>query len=392
MSYFSDFILEPVRYGLAHPNKGIPIPIDKLSKYTNYITRGQTYAIGGKPNSGKTGFMDHVYMLNVYKWWRDLPYEKYEENVTTTIRDSETREETTVIKHKKGSVKLDDQGEPIPLGNIRRPPLKMFYFNMKTRPQIKFQKWLCLYLKLEYDITIDIPTLTNGVGKLYELTDYHIEKITEAKEFFEEFEKDVLVFISGRHTSSHINDRVTDYMEDIGTHTDSGYELDEDHTGQITMVYVDNVDKLRTEIDGFQKGDPQTAKRNLMEHVDQWKNKYNVTSFMVVPSRISNSRMVRDSEPSYKEMGLFAESVDIGLVMYNAYNENNNGYLNYPIEDMVIRGKNRFRSVSIIRNNGLENICVGLIFIGECGYFRESPHPDESHMFDAYIDKLIRLP
>lgn len=391
MSFYKDFILEPVKYGLAHPNKGIPIPIDKLSKYTNYITRGQSYAIGGKPNSGKSSFMDHIYMINVYKWWRDLPYEKHTEN----IYDEITREDGSISKviiNKEGSRKLDEKGNPIEIGGIKRPPLKMFYFSMKTRPQIKFQKWLCLYLKLYYDITIDVPTLTNGIGRLYELDDDILEKISEAQDFFEDFEKDVLTFINGRHTSTYINERVDNYMETVGRMTEHGYEYDDKHSGQITFVYIDNVDKLRAEIDGFQKGDPQTAKRNLMEYVDQWKSKYDITSFMVVPSKVTNSRMVKDSEPSYKELGLFAESVDIGLVMYNAYNENNNGYLNYPIKDLVIKGKNRFRTITIIRNNGLENICVGLIFLGECGYFRESPHPVEEHLFSAFIDSLSKLP
>ena len=64
MSFYKNFIAEPVKEGLRNPNRGIPIPLTKLSKKTNYIERGQFVAIGGKPTSGKTSFMDFIWFRN----------------------------------------------------------------------------------------------------------------------------------------------------------------------------------------------------------------------------------------------------------------------------------------------------------------------------------------
>ncbi len=369
MSFYHDFIINPVQNGIQKVSQGIPIPYEKIGKYTNYINRGQTYAIGGKNTSGKTSFMDYTYMINVYKWWKELSYEKYEDDVLEGER----------IVHKAGDVKYDRDGEPTIIEGLQVPPLKMFYFSMKSRPELKWQKWVCLYLKLRYGNIIDISTLTSGVGKLYDLDQGILDKITEASRFFEEFEEEVLTFVSGKQTPTSINNRVSDYMDSIGSFNDNVYHLDNDHAGQLTFVYVDTVNELRPEMDGYQAGNPESAKKKLITFADDWKNQYNVTTYMVVPSKVTNSRMVRDGEPSYKELGVFADSVDIGLVLYNPYNENNNGYLGYPVNELVVKGKDRIRTITIVRNTGQTNITTGLIFIGECGYFKESPTPsDES--------------
>jgi len=351
MSLFKEYIIEPVKYGLNNPNNGIPIPLAKLSKVINFIERGQYVAIGGKPTSGKSSFMDFVYMINVYKWWREL-----------------------------------DEGN--------RPQLKMFYFNMKTTPKIKWQKWICLYLKLEYNLVIDIPTLTGGIGKLYDLDDDIIQKIESAKDFFEDFEEDVITMINGQQQPSSIFNKVKDYMEDCGHIDTSGkYNLDEDNLGQYTFVYVDNADRLLPESDGFQQMNEGALKKKLNEYLYTLTTTYNVNAVVIVPSRVIASRMVKDSEPSYKELGLFGKTVDLGLISYNPYNENNNNYLGYPIEDTVINGKTRFRTLTVVRNSrGLENITVGNFFLGECGYFAESPHPLQEDDFDNILQMLSQLP
>src|SRR5690606_34641072 len=114
MSLFIEHIKEPVAYGLTKPNSGIPIPMTKLSRYINYFERGKIYGIGGKETSGKTSLMDYLYFISIFKSWR-------ESDVNS------------------------------------RPKIKIFYFSMKSSARIKMQKWLCLYMKLEFDTIIDIP-------------------------------------------------------------------------------------------------------------------------------------------------------------------------------------------------------------------------------------------
>jgi hypothetical protein len=351
-SLFEQYIINPVQFGQDNPDRGVPIPFNKFSRYTNYIEKGKVYCISGRAESGKTSFMDFTYMMNIYMWWKNLPEE-------------------------------------------HRPPLKMFYFNMKHSPKIKYQKWLCLYIKLKYQVTMDIPTLTNGVGRLFDLTDEHFTMMHEAAEFFREFEEDVLTLINGKKTPTAILNTVTTAMDAIGHFNDSNqYILDNENTGQLTFVYIDTVNEMLTETDGYQMMNEQALKKRLGSYIsDTFAKMYDVSTFAIVPSRPSNSRMVKDSEPSYKDLGVFYECCDIGLVMYNAYNENNNGFHGYPITDFVINGKNRVRNCTIVRNSdGLSNITTGFIFLGECGYFRESPHPNDEDEWDTMAGLLAQLP
>ncbi len=103
--------------------------------------------------------------------------------------------------------------------------------------------------------------------------------------------------------------------------------------------------------------------------------------------------MVKDSEPSYKDLGVYAKIADIGLVTYNPYIEGNKNWKTYPTDELVIMGKNRFRAITLVRNyKGQENITVGGIFIGECGYFREAEHPSNEAWYASMIGKLMELP
>lgn len=359
MSLFEHNILNPVAEGLKQTDSGLPIHLDKLSKFISYAEKSKNIIIGGRPGSGKTSLMDHTYFLSIFKWWRDLGY--------------------------------DQDGELIPHPN--RPPIKFIYFNMRSSANLKLQKLMCLYLKLEYDYVMDIPTLLSKVGKLYELEEKHKRAIESASEFFDELEEN-MHFINGPQTPSDIANTVRRIMSEYGHRDDQGnYYLEEEYKGQYTMIFIDNADELLPESDGYSTMSQDALEKRLGEYLNEFKTIYKTTNVVLKPSRISNSRILKDSEPSYKDLGNLGKIADVGLVAYNPFDENNNKYLNYPVEDLVIRGKNRFRTVTVVRNKfGTSNITVGLIFLGECGYVRESPHPVEEDQFEEFIQLLQLLP
>jgi hypothetical protein len=72
---------------------------------------------------------------------------------------------------------------------------------------------------------------------------------------------------------------------------------------------------------------------------------------------------------------VFYNSCDIGLVMYNAYNEGNNNFQNLDAREWVMSGgKCRLRGISLVRNkNGSQNVTKNLVFLEECAYFTELP-------------------
>lgn len=349
MSLFDEHIKNPVRVALDRGTAGIPIPLKRFSKATNYIERGQNIIIGGRRNSGKTSFMDYTYFLSVFKWWTELEEEE-------------------------------------------RPNIKFFYFSMKRNIRVKLQKWLCLYLKLEYNTIIDIPTLKNAVGKLYELDDEVKAEIMSAYEFFDMLEENMTIK-GGKQTPSSIYNEVENHMKKIG-HFDAhdNYHLDEAYRNQYTFVLIDNVDYLQTESDGFSMMTPDMLKRSMADYLMDLKEIYKTTNIVCVPSTINFARSAKDTEPNYKDIGIFHDIADLGIVVYNAYNENNLKYGGYPIESLVIKGKNRFRSATVVTNKeGVENQTIGLLFIGECGYYTESPHPTDVMEFEEKIETLKTL-
>jgi len=352
MQIFKHLIREPVKRGIDHGDEGIPIPLELLNRFTNNIKKGQFVAIGGKANTGKTSFMDFSYMMTVYRWWKGQP------------------EET-------------------------RPPLKLIYFNMKHSWKNKFQKWVCLFMKQEYNKVIDINTLNSGIGRLYDLDEETIAQIMTAESFFEEMETEgVLEIINGQQTPTSIYNRVKHTMASCGTldSKSTKYTLNSEHANQISMVFIDTADYLLSENEGFGSLTPDQLKKKLTDYIFEFKNIYNITTCVVIASKYLG-KGVKENEPNYKELGIFGLRPDLSIILYNPFNESNNNYLSYDVKEFVLSGKNRLRTATIVRNtNGIENITKGLFFFGECGYFAEAPRPEqEAEIFDI-LDILRKLP
>lgn len=352
MNYFKNFIEEPIKHGELFGGTGIPIPLTKLSKYTNYIQKGQSICIGGKPESGKTAMMDFTYFISVFRWWRAQEPEN-------------------------------------------RPKLKMIYFSMKHPLKTKIQKWLCLLLKLEFNIIMDIPTLNNAVGKLRDLDNDDREKIKACQEFFDElFSTDCLSLQSGQLTATGVFNRVVSIMGDYGKSDKATgiFTYNKEYDRMITLVYIETIDHLLAENDGFAMLTANDVKKKMSDYLYELRRTYNLTNIVIAPSKPMMTRLVKETEPSYKEIGVFGANADLSLVMYNPFNESNNNYLGYPVNDFVIRAKNRFRTVTIVRNtNGITNITCGLIFIGENGYFAECPTPNDDQSIQNRIEVLSQL-
>jgi hypothetical protein len=351
MSLFQEYVLKPYKINKVKGSNGIPIPLDKLSKVTNYIEKSKNIIVSGRPNSGKSTFIDYVYFINIFKWWTKQPAEE-------------------------------------------RPKIQFLYFSMRKNLKVKFQKWLCLYLKLEYNIIIDIPTLNNGIGKLYDLDEETEAQIVSAYEFFDELENNHLIIYNGRRTPSDIYFSAEEYMKSIGhiNEYDNSYTLDPSHAGQYTFLIADNVEYLLTEHDGFGVLSGDLLKKKFTEYLDQLKFKYNLINIINVPTKTTFSRGPRDTEPNYKDLGIFNDIADLGVVLYNPFNENNLKYNGYPVESLFINGKNRFRTLTVVSNQeGLENQTLGLFFIGECGYFAEAPHPTQKDKFEEKLEILREL-
>jgi hypothetical protein len=355
MSSFNEIIQGPLRENLGKNKdkfQGIPIPFERFSKFSNFIRKGQNITVGGLQNTGKAYFTDYVFFINVYKWW----------------------------------LKLDENS---------RPPLKVLYFNMKTPFKIKLKRWLCLNSALGPDgIIIDIPTLQGDVGKLYDIDEEVYNKISNQKEFFDTLESEVLTVIEGEQTPSSIYNRTKNFMSKFGDYSEeeSRFIYKPEFSGQMTFVIIDNSDYLLPESESGQMLNHEGVKRKMASYLKEIRDKFNTTNIINVSIKNNFMKSVKDSQPNYKQLGPFSEVSDLGLIIYNPYEENNLKYLNFPVQDLVINGKNRFRTLSLVRNStGISNVTVGLIFLGECGRFSEAPRALDEAAWEEKIGILNNL-
>lgn len=350
MNYFKTYVQDSIEHGKVYGQSGIPIPFPELSKYTNYLQKGQSICIGGKNESGKTSLMDYVYFINVFLWWYNLPSEE-------------------------------------------RPKIKFIYFSMKHSTKIKIQKWLCLFLKLEFQTLMDIPTLNNGIGKMRGLTKEDHEKIQACQSFFDELFGDCLSLIEGSMTPTGVFNRIKSIMQDYGKlQPDGSYIYNKENEKMITIVYLDTVDQLLTESDTFQMLDSNGIKKKMFDYFVELRKIYNLTSIVIAPSKPMLSRSFKETEPTYKEAGVFGAYSDLTLIMYNPHLEGNFKYSNYETKDFIINKKNRLRTVAITRNtNGISQISKGLLFLGENGYLAEAPSSHDEEGILNVIEILSQL-
>lgn len=358
MNQFKQLVIDDVLYNMENKIEGIKYPFPSISKYLNYIMPGEYIAVGGRPMSGKGSFVDYVFVINAYLEWK--------------------------------------KSDP-----TTRKPFQIIYFGLKEKSfKKKLKRWLCTYLKLEKSTFMDINTLNcNSVGKLYDLRDTEtcaaeIQAISDSEEFFNEFLEHV-EFHGGQRSPSGIKKIVEKHMKSIGnlkTSKSEGYlyKLDEENEGQLTLVIVEDISRLNTESNDFAMMGEQELIKKFDETMRFLRDVYNVSPIITVPSKPTLSKNPKDSEPSYKDMGIFAGTTDKALVIYNPYNENQTVYQRLCVSDFDIGDYNKLRTLYIARNvGGTNNIEKGMIFLQGPGWFREIPNdPTE---LENLLEKYHRI-
>jgi hypothetical protein len=345
MSIFSNVIWEEVERGQKNTRPTYPIASERLSRLSGYMEDAQNIFIAGRDQVGKSSFMDYNYLIK--------PFFDY---INSNRQDYEPR---------------------------------FIYFSMKQSLKYKFQKWLCLYLKLEFNIVIDLPTLNNTRGKLYDLDNETIQNIRSAESFFRKLEKHML-FLTKNLSPSEIFNKVKQELHNYGSVDENGIYKKSTATNHIKhFIFIDNTDFMNSETDGTDMLRGIFLEKRLGDLLNELKTTYKTTNIIVKPSNLGVPRNVKESEPTFKDLGVLQKYADIGIAIYNPFEMGNKNYGNYPILELVINGKNRFRTITLIKNNmGNSNISFGQIFLGECGYFRDAPSPDQTEKFDEIINIL----
>ena len=323
-------VMQRIAYYQDHPAYSIPFTSEKLNRTLGGVEKSKYTVVSGRANSGKTSFVDFYYVISLFH-------------------------------------------EYIQTDPSQRKPLRILYFELKDSEEKKLMKWFCAYMMLKDRQLVDINTLRNSTGKAFTYTDEKEQLLLQNQGFFEEL-SDHMSFYGQPANATDVYLKIKNYMETVGGFEDGIYQYDKEHEDQITLVVINNTARLRTELDDYQnKLDRNAINEKVNDYMVNLIDTYGISP--VVVHSVRDVGLVGKGAPELRQLDIYGPSVDQGLIMYNPFNYNNKDYLNHNIPGFVINGKNRFTSVTIMKNtNGMDHASMGLIFVGEAGWFRECPH------------------
>ena len=324
-----------IKWKSSKKTSGYDIPLmPRLNKLIGNIEGGQIHAVGGLPSSDFTGFIDEVYVLNTLLQWYDT--------------------------------------EP-----TARKPLKIFYFSMRDTELKKLMALLSSYLKLVHNLNVDVQTLLNKKGRIYNImedTDA-VRGINEATPFFDEIlDDEILTIEEGQFAPSGIFSIVSDYMNVIGHESKDGSYVPYSHYEDATvLVIVDTVDYLINDLDEYGAVAVGRELHNkMMYYTRLMKMRYGITTVLAVPSDIPFIRKPDDTIPDYKHFGTYGRVADKVIGVYNPIAEGNQMMVEDADAFTTLRGNTLLRYWYVLKNNeGPHSAHDKMLFMPGPDYFIE---------------------
>ncbi len=346
-------VIDKMQYNMGKKDKGYNMPLFNVyNGFVGNIIPEKFTVIGGGPSSGRTSFIDSVYVMNVLLQW---------------------------------------------YSSEERPPLKIFYFSMVDTHMRKFQSLLCSYLMMTENIRMDIPTLNGQPGRLFDLdkNPAALMAVEDASSFFEELEtNETLEIIDGPKAPSEIFNTIVTYMEEIG-HNDPSepYELNDDNEDSLVMLIIDSTDSLSPEFDGYGRGNKKELDSKLLKYIEILNTRFKTNVIASVSTDVGYVKSVKDTVPNIKHLGIYGKNCHIGTVLYNPILEKTIKFLlpNDEPDAYISNGRNVLRFWFVVRNTtGADAVRQRLLLLPGSAYCVEHP-VDETRVteFDDIYEILM---
>lgn len=338
--YFDDF-MEQVDKGRRGENQWIPYPLDRWSWRIGSKKR-MYHLIGGDSGTGKSAFVDLVYILRAYEWYK---------------QDTDT--------------------------NI---DLEIYLRSMERSKEFRVAKWVCWKLFMDYGILIDVKSVLGWVPSDDPLGQPIYDKIQKCREYFTKMQDEVLTIIDGPQNPTGIQKHIKYIASQNGTRQKkSDYDRGgyiPDNEDKLVIYILDHIGCLRRER-GF------TEKDNLdkaTEYLQTARDRYGFMTVVVNQFNRSLSDAQRRSDltaipekQDFKGSSNMYEDCDCAIALFNPDEYGIKKSAGYNIPSFVSpEGYNRYRSAHLLKSTyGGDNINLGLNFVGECGHFEVLPPPGE---------------
>ena len=351
MTIFSE-ILEKARSN-RFSVQGIPyVYSNKLTNLLGGIKKRKVYSICGRDTSGKRSFVDFHFVIGVYIWWLNLP---------------------------EGS----------------RPPIKILYFNMDKSPEVKFTKWVCLYMWLFYSKLIDLETINGGYGKLFDVDAETDVQIQQGYAFFEGMlESGFLNIYNGPTNPTGIRNQVRAFMQTVGGDLKESYNkvwlYDEKFAALQTIIIIDNVSMLKSESRKELHMDSKDLHCKLAEYIQEFKDYYGATVVPIIPSfPVPGIYKLSQMTPDYREFLYYYDVSDMALNLFNPFKYGITDHMQYTLRffTSAFDGVHRLRFCNIIKNtDGRNSATIPYVFFPENGFLSEASLPTEIENYQKTID------
>jgi replicative DNA helicase len=329
-----------VSRGAQGYNKGLPMGFPKLEEYIAGIQKARYDVIFAESGVGKSSIVWYAYLM--------YPYEYCYKN--------------------KGKIK---------------DSLKIRLYSLEVSAEEVIAKLVALKLFIDYGIILDSKYIfSKGNNKIH--SDIY-KKIDALSSYFDEMFNHVTI-IDKPMTPSDIKNDVLKFAKSIGT-------IEEDELGKIkftpndpdqtVIIITDTVGNLKVE----NSNGNTSVKTTIDLHSSNCRDTYrNQLGFTCVNVSHSNRAMDDINRVKYgelfpkmsdiKETNMLAQDANLVMALFDPTNHMNaNNSLDKFMDYDIPRLRNRFRAIGILKNReGENNKRVGLLYLGECGYFQELPN------------------
>jgi len=320
--------LSNIKEGLIGKNKGLEFNKDNLLEYLPNIQKGTYYVIGGESGSGKTSFVDDVFVYSPLK------------NLIET--------------------------------NCDLNKISILYFSLEIDPVIKTAKFIGRRMFEKYKRELDINIiLSRGNCKLSES---FLSKIEEEEEFFEKLNSRIKYVTKGA-TPSGIKKEVEIYLKESGKIDENG-KIDKDH---YFIIIVDHLNLTKKET-GLSK---KESIDEISNYFVQIRNEIGVIPIVIQQlnrNMVSNSaRLTKNMyEPKladFKETGTTQEDANVVMAVFNPFIYKIAEYKGYDIK----KYKDNYRFITFLKNrDGKNEGGVSFYYNGKIGLYTDIENKDNT--------------
>ena len=331
-------VVESINKGKEGLNKGFPMGFNRLIEYIPDIEKSKTYLVFGESGSGKSAFVDMAYVYNPLNWYLN-------------------NKDNTDLK------------------------LKILYYSLEISKERLLLKQIARKIYQEYNLLLDVNYILSK-GK-HRISQEHYEIVLKKCDWFEQLSEYLIIKdnSSSNHPYAIYND-LYNYAGSVGKWTqleNNRLEYKEADPNLYTIVITDHLALVNHE----KSDDTKTTIDKLLKHQVMFRNKCNFTFVNLMQvnrsvNDIDRIKMQRDkfflSLSDIKDSGNPAQDCDLAVGIFNPNKYEFSSYRNYDVGQL----KDRSRFLNIVKNrDGEANKSLGMLFLGEVGYFKELPRAIE---------------